>query len=200
MLFGTKRAFRSVAAGEALALAGWRIVHAGGRAGLLTASTGEPIFVRPAHGARAMTAVIAGMARAHESALESGENDDPPLDSFLERGMRCLPRGGLLILATALESPGEGFDDIVRPLIRRRALQIVFVTDAFERAPPLGFYPYLTREGRRNLGAIGRRRTSFDDARWSRLLSLDVGAIRVDTEIEPENNSALLAWVDAVGA
>jgi uncharacterized protein (DUF58 family) len=193
MLFGTKRAFRSVAAAEALAFVGWRVIGEGGRIGLLTVGTDDPVFVHPAQGERAMTTVIAGMARAHRKALESHAVQEPRLDEFMELGARCLPRGGILVLATALEQTGARFERIARSLARRRALRIILVSDAFEQAPPPGFYPFITREGHRARGAIDRNRNaSSGDTRLSDLRDLGVLTVRLDAAVEPENNASLL--------
>lgn len=192
MLFGTRRAFRSVAAAEALAIIGWRVISEGGRVGLLTFGTDEPVFVRPAQGERAMAAAIAGMARAHGKALECHDDQEPPLDEFMNMAVRCLPRGGALVLATALDHTGEGFERIARSLAKRGALQIILVTDAFERAPPPGLYPYLTRGWRRAQGIIKRtREASQDDTRLARLRGLGIHAVHLAAEVEPENNSSL---------
>src|SRR3954454_20368782 len=48
MLFGPRRAFRSVAAAEILGLAGWRAVGIGGKVALLAVGGPEPLFIRPA--------------------------------------------------------------------------------------------------------------------------------------------------------
>jgi len=193
MLFGTKRAFRSVAAAEALAFVGWRVIGEGGRVGLLTVGIDDPVFVHPAQGERAMTTVIAGMARAHRKALESHDVQEPPLEEFMELGDRCLPRGGALVLASALEQTGAGFERIARSLARRGALRVILVSDAFEHAPPPGFYPFMTREGHRAQGAIDRNRNaSSGDTRLSDLRDLGVLTVRLDAEVEPENNASLL--------
>jgi uncharacterized protein (DUF58 family) len=191
MLFGTKRAFRSVAAAEALAFVGWRVIDEGGRVGLLTIGTNAPVFVHPAQGERAMTTVIAGMARAHKKALECRDVQEPPLDNFMELGVRCLPRGGALLLATALEQTGASFERIVRSLARRGALRVILVSDAFEHAPPPGYYPFIAPEGHRAQGAINRN-VSRGDTRLSGLRDLGVLTVRLDAELEPENNASLL--------
>jgi len=192
MLFGTKRAFRSVAAAEALAFVGWRVSGEGGRVGLLTVGT-DPVFVQPRQGERAVMTAIAGMARAHRKALESDDVEQPPLDEFMELGTRCLPRGGVLVLATALEHTGASFERMARSLARRGALRIILVSDAFEHAPPPGFYPFIAPEGHRSHGAIEHSRdASRDDARLSRLRDLGVLTVRLDAEVEPENNASLL--------
>jgi uncharacterized protein (DUF58 family) len=191
MLFGTKRAFRSVAAAEALAFVGWRVIDEGGRVGLLTIGTNDPVFVHPAQGERAMTTVIAGMARAHKKALECHDVQEPPLDNFMELGVRCLPRGGALLLATALEQTGASFERIARSLARRGALRVILVSDAFEHAPPPGYYPFIAPEGHRAQGAINRN-VSRGDTRLSGLRDLGVLTVRLDAELEPENNASLL--------
>ena len=190
MLFGTKRVFRSVAAAEALALVGWRVSGEGGRVGLLTVGTDDPVFVHPMPGERAMMTVIAAMARAHRKALESEDVEEPPLDEFMELGTRCLPRGGVLVLATALEQTGASFERSARSLARRGALRVILVSDAFEHAPPPGFYPFIARAGHRSQGAIDRN-ASRDDARLARLRDLGVLTVRLDAEVEPENNASL---------
>jgi len=193
MLFGTKRAFRSVAAAEALAFVGWRVSGEGGRVGLLTVGTDDPVFVHPTQGERAMMTVIAGMARAHRKALASEDVEEPALDGFMELGTRCLPRGGALVLATALERSGAGFERTARSLARRGALRIILVADAFEQAPAPGIYPFITPEGHRAHGAIDHsRNASRGDARLSRLRDLGVLAVRLDAEVEPENNASVL--------
>jgi uncharacterized protein (DUF58 family) len=193
MLFGTRRAFRSVAAAEALALVGWWVINEGGRVGLLTVGTDEPLFVRATQGERAMPTVIAGMARAHRKALESTVDREPPLDRFIDLAARCLPRDAALVVATALEHAGANFDRIARSLAHRDVLRVILVTDAFERAPPPGRYPFLTKEGRRALGAIDRsRQAAQPDTRLAHLRDLGALAARFDAELEPENNAPLL--------
>lgn len=193
MLFGTRRAFRSVAAAEALALVGWRLINEGGRVGLLTVGLDDSVFVRATQGAQAMPTVIAGMARAHRKALESSVDQEPPLDRFIDLGARCLPRGAVLVVATALEHTGANFDRIARSLAHRDVLRVILVIDAFERAPPPGRYPFVTKQGRRALGAIDRSRQAVQpDARLARLRDLGVLAARFDADREPEHNAPLL--------
>ncbi|MEL6963211.1 MAG: DUF58 domain-containing protein, partial [Pseudomonadota bacterium] len=48
MFWGISRAFRSVAAAEALALIGWTVVERGGRVGLLALTPDEPVILPPA--------------------------------------------------------------------------------------------------------------------------------------------------------
>ncbi|PIL21498.1 hypothetical protein P775_03965, partial [Puniceibacterium antarcticum] len=64
MLWGTRRAFRSVAAAEALAMIGWRGVAEGGRVGLFALGAGDPVVVPVRGRVRGMLGVIGGMVRA----------------------------------------------------------------------------------------------------------------------------------------
>jgi uncharacterized protein (DUF58 family) len=199
MLFGTRRVFRSVAAAEALAIAGWRAADDGGRIGLLAVGPGEPVLVRMAQGDRAMSAVVAGMARAHGRALESADAAEPPLDDFLDLAARCLPRGGTVILASAVEHPGEGFERTARALCLRGGLCVILISDAFEREPPPGRYPFLSGEGTRGEGTVARKTGPSRDLRLAKLHDLGAPAVRLDAEIEPEDNASLLIGLDRLG-
>ncbi len=121
MLFGTRRSLRSVAAAEALVLLGWRIAGDGGRVGLCAAAP-EPVALPPRAGGRGMAALCQGLARAHESALSAPLQADPPLGPVLERARALLPAGGHLVLASALDAPGEGFSESVAALAERVSL------------------------------------------------------------------------------
>lgn len=148
MLWGTRRTFRSVAAAEALVLAGWQAVAAGARVGLVAVSAGEPAFVRPQGRDRAMIAAIGALVRAHAAALSGPLEADPPLSDALGLAERLSPRGAEVLLATGMDALGEGFDAVAHQLMSRRSLTVVRVLDAFEAAPPPGIYGFLTPEGR----------------------------------------------------
>ena len=196
MLFGTRRAFRSVAAAEALAIVGWRAAAEGGRISLLAVGTGDPAFVRPKGGERAMSAVIGVMARAHAEALSEADRSDPPLDAALETAVGALPRGGHLILASGLDEPGPRFDDVLRAARARVQVTVLLVADAFERSAPAGAYAFMTRSGRAGwLG--GRRREPEQDPRRARLVSLGVPVVPVDAADGPERVAPLLERLDA---
>jgi uncharacterized protein (DUF58 family) len=187
MLFGTKRAFRSVAAAEALALVGWRIIGQGSRLGLLTIAPGEPVFVPPLSGERAMRAVIGCLVDSHARALATGDVKDAPLDRALAIATRCLPRAAALIIATALDEPGESFASVVRSLAHRGDLSIILVSDAFERERPAGLYSFVTRAGGHGWARVERTRiASADDPHLSNLTDLGARTVRLDTELEPE--------------
>ncbi|GAA0253388.1 hypothetical protein LNAOJCKE_2814 [Methylorubrum aminovorans] len=200
MLFGTRRALRSVAAAEALALLGWRIVGDGGRIGLIAAGTAEPSVVRPAGGERAMTAVTGAMAHAHAAALARPAADDPPLTDTLALARSLLPSGGHLVVATALDAPGPDFENLITALAERLSIRLLLVSDAFERLRPPGFYPYALPDGHR--GTIQARRGAAApddiDPRLARLHACGVEGLRIDVEAGPESYAPLMERLDAV--
>lgn len=156
MLFGTRRAFRSVAAAEILSLSGWRAVAGGGRVALLALTGGEPILVRASQGERAMTRIVSGLQRAHAQAM-AAPGTEPPLDEALDMAARALPRGGTIVLATGLDSPGPGFEDAVRRTLHRVELRVALISDAFERTAPPGSYPFRTCTGVQGVQRIGAK-------------------------------------------
>jgi uncharacterized protein (DUF58 family) len=196
MLFGTRRAFRSVAAAEALALVGWRAVAEGGRIGLIAIGAAEPAFVRPKGGERAMSGVVGVMSRAHADALAAADRDDPPLCDTLETAVGSLPRGGHLILASGLDRPGDRFDEVIRAATSRVSVTVLLVADAFERDAPRGAYAFATRDGRSGW-LSGRRHEASADLRQSRLSALGVPVIPIEAAAGPERVAPMLERIDA---
>ncbi len=163
MLWGTRRRLRSVAAAEALALAGWRVIEAGGRVGLLAIGAGEPLYVPPRARAKGMAEVAGGLSRAHAAAIDAaaaGNLQDPSLSEALERAVRMVPVGSTLFLATGLDEPGADFDALVLALRRRASLVVLLVRDGFETRAPRGAYPFLTGPGAPSASSTSR---SADD-------------------------------------
>ncbi|KQP77616.1 hypothetical protein ASF60_06470 [Methylobacterium sp. Leaf113] len=206
MLFGTRRALRSVAAAEALVLLGWRIVGDGGRIGLVAVGAGEPLVVRPAGGERAMTAITGALALAHARALSEAGGADPPLAAALTLAQSLLPSGGHLVIGSALDTPGADFDHLLTIMAERLSIRLVLVSDAFERARPPGFYPFATPDGRRGTVQASRAdtaRKSADappsaDARLVAYARRGIEGLRLDVEAGPEAYAPLMERLDAV--
>lgn len=192
MLFGTRRAFLSVAAAEVLALAGWSLALEGGRVGLIAVSSGEPELVRPATGERAMLAIVGALARAHRAALERPSEGDGPLAPHLRAAARSIPSGSSLMLATALDDPGSGFDDAVAQALDRVDVTAFLMTDAFEEAPPPGTYPFLDPAGRRGLGLVDGKAERAEDPRLARLRGLGIRAVACSAAEAPEVSQPVL--------
>lgn len=131
MLRGMIRAFRSVAAAEALVLVGWRVAEAGGQVGLLAIGPGAPVLLPPGPGAGAMAEVISGLVRAHDLAaahVMAGCLDDPPLDRSLVALDRLTIHGDL-VLATGFETPGAALVRRLEMLSQTHRLRLIRITD-----------------------------------------------------------------------
>lgn len=154
MLWGTRRALRSVAAAEALALGGWRALEADGRVGSLALAAGKMRYVPPRGRLAGMAAAAGGLAEAHAVAIAAAgaAAAEPTLDTLLETALGLAPRGASLVLATALDDPGAEFEALAGSLGRAGQLKLLLVQDAFELAPPPGAYAFAAEAQSRRVG------------------------------------------------
>lgn len=195
MLFGTRRAFRSVAAAEALALLGWRGVGHGGRVGLLASNARGTRFSRQGRGERTMIAAVGVMAEAHREALGDDGRRASDVAEIVDTATTLAGTGSTIIVATALEQPGAAFDEAVLRATRRHDLVFLLIEDAFERDPPAGDYPFVGEEGRGGWLRIGRERTPPPD-RVATLRRLGAGALRYPAADGPARSAAVLDAID----
>lgn len=198
MLWGTQGRLRSVAAAMALALAGWRVIEAGGRVGLLAVGSGAPLYVAPRGRERGMAAVAGGLARAHADAIDAaaaGNRHDPALALALEAAVSLVPRDGTLYLATGLDEPGSEFHSLMAALRRRARIVALLVRDRFEAAPPRGAYPFLAGAGSTLRWAFvtGRERSVAADPRVGELENLGAEVLTIDADADPEAMAQSLA-------
>lgn len=153
MLWGIRRAFRSVAAAEILSVIGWNVVESGGRVGLL-AVLPDDVLIVPARGrARGMLDVIGGLVEGHDTALrrlQAGCTTDPALEDALVRVDRLIPAGAEMVMASGFDSLGAGFADRIEDISRRRLLRLIHVTDAVGASLPKGRYPIRLPDGTRH--------------------------------------------------
>lgn len=151
MLWGTRRTLRSIAAAEALAIAGWRAVALGGRVGLIAIVAQETVLLPPRPRERAMVRVVGGLVRGHQIALKVASASDPPLTEALGLARRVAPRGADVLLASAFDHKGADFNDRVLALNNRTHLRFLRIADAFETDSPAGQFRFATQsqpEGR----------------------------------------------------
>ena len=142
MLWGSRGRLRSVAAAEALALAGWGVIEAGGKVGALVLSDQGPTYIAPRPRAAAMLQIAAALASAHALALEAPRPEAPVmLDTALERVGRLLRPGATLLLASGLDDPGDDLENVLGSLRRGVRLVLYAVRDALETAPPARHLP-----------------------------------------------------------
>ena len=189
MLWGTRRALRSVAAAEALALGGWRALEADGRVGALASAASGITYVPPRGRLAGMAAVAGGLAEAHAAAIAAAtaNGPEPTLDRLLETALGLAPRGSSLVLASALDDPGPEFEALASSLGRAGRLKLLLVRDAFELAPPHGSYAYATPAGGRHVGRAEPAADRLDDLR-----RLGIPAMAVDGR--DEGDALARAW------
>ena len=167
MLWGTRGRFRSVAAAEALALAGWQAVLGSGAAGVVALTDAGLLAERPRARDAGMARVCGALARAHALALGT-RAPVRELAPDLVRAARFAPRGAGIVLATGLDHPGPGLEAALAGLARRGPLRLILTEDAFETAPPAAALPFLTADGRVARARFG----TLPQARADRLAAL----------------------------
>lgn len=178
MFWGITRAFRSVAAAEALALIGWRVVEDGGRVGLLAMTGADPVIVPPRGRVRGMLDVIGGLVQAHEDGLAQviAGQGDPDLDQGLSRIGRLCPPGAEVVIASGFDAEGRALADRLDEISRRRRPRLVLISDA--RRLPKGRYPISLGGGRRArvvLRGEGQDHAARDEIAGRSVLQLDAG-------------------------
>lgn len=153
MLWGVTR-FRSAAAAEALMLEAWRALGEGGSVSVAAISEAGILWSRPAARTRGAALAAGFLERAHQAALEAAMASETPraLDADLLRAARLAPRGATVVLASALDRPGAGFDAALEEILRRGVLRVIPPADDFERAPPRMALPYLDEAGEAGFG------------------------------------------------
>ena len=186
MMFGTRRALRSVAGAEAIIALGWRTIEEGGSIGLLAATARGPCFIGRARGPRAMVSLIGELAATHRAAYEQPDLADPPLADVLAEA-EGLAGESAIIVATALDAPGDGFDGVAERLVRKRDLCVVLVADRFEIDAMAGAYPYRTLDGDAGWLRVERGAgAAAPDGRLARLRRLGVNFLQLDAALDAE--------------
>lgn len=195
MLWGTRRAFRSVAAAEQLALIGWRAIAEGGRVGLMAMSGAHPVFVPFRGRERAMIAVVGGLVKAHRAALQQQiadpRGEPQPLDDCLRMVEQIAPRGASVVLASSLDEAGPEWETVITALAHRVSFYVLYLRDAFEEYSDEGAYPFESEAGRVGLGLVkGESRLSMGEVAM-RLPELGVPVQQIDSALAPGERSSL---------
>jgi uncharacterized protein (DUF58 family) len=193
MMFGTRRALRSVAAAEAIAVLAWRVIEEGGRLSLAAATADGVWPLGQARGARAMVSLIGELAGAHRDALASAEAHDPPLAAILKK-VEGMAVSGSIFVATGLDVPGDSFDEVAERLARKRDLSVALIADRFEIDPPQGGYPFRTNAG--DVGWLRVTEGPAPDARLARLRRLGVNFMQIDAALDPKAMARTLERLD----
>jgi uncharacterized protein (DUF58 family) len=183
MMFGTRRTLRSVAAAEAITMLAWRVIEEGGGVGLIAATAVGARLLGRARGARAALSVIGELAGAHRDALANAETRDPPLAAILTEA-EGLAGAGSILVATGLDAPGDGFDEIAERLARKRDLSMALIADRFEIDPPRGAYPFRTNDD--GAGWLCVTKGVAPDIRLAQLRRLGVNFMQIEAALGPE--------------
>jgi len=187
MLWGTRRAFRSVAAAETLALMGWKLVSQGVRVALLAVRSGGPDILPPRGRDAGMVAAIGALTKAHAEALRRIDDPEPELAPSLRLARELCPRGTSVFLASALERRGEDFDAALRALDHVCPVTVLRIADAFELEAPKGRFPIIRGDGRRMMAkpaSLDRKAELEAFKRWN------IAASVIDSARAPEQAPA----------
>jgi len=145
MLWGSKVRLRSVAAAEALALEGWKIVASGGQLGSVGYLGHSYESRAPQAREAAMLGTAQMFANLHAQALEAARQPQARAQSMslaemLGHAATLVRPGSDLIIATGLDDLGADFATMVQSVQRKCHLVVLLVQDALETDPPEGVF------------------------------------------------------------
>jgi uncharacterized protein (DUF58 family) len=133
MRFGTRRAFKSVAAARAAALAAWSARRAGDRVGALVHAAGGVRLFKPRSQEESLFQLLSALARG---TADAGDHPSESQNECLARLCETVRSGARLILISDFADLDDtGRTHLVR-LARRAAVTCVLVYDATEVEPP----------------------------------------------------------------
>jgi uncharacterized protein (DUF58 family) len=145
MRFGTRSAFKSVAAAEIAALAGWAAAAGSDRFGALVAATRQ-VSIRTGAAQAAAMSLCAALANADTA----GETVETPIDGLAARAAEEAAAGTRFIVISDFADGEAALVRATKLLRGRGTLTLVWVFDPIEERLPLpGRYP-LT-DGRENV-------------------------------------------------
>jgi uncharacterized protein (DUF58 family) len=185
MFFGTRRALRSVVVAETISMMGWRAINARNQIGLLVVTSIDLTFVGWADSASKFAGLLDKLATLHREAKNLGSPVDLCIDKALES---ILTKSGSasIIIATALDAPGENFNKYTSLITKRRDLVFLLISDKFERDPLPGYYPYYTQNGESGVFRISAGLAKKPLCAWpDRLARLGAGSIYIFSELDP---------------
>lgn len=144
MLWGIRRALRSVAAAEALVIAGWQALERGEKPGLAVISDDAVEGLAPAARADTMSQIVGMLCRSHAQALRHRPSPQP-LATALAQVARTLPRHARVLIATGKDLPGDAA--ALRDFAAAQDARVLHVLTGLEEGLPPGHYPVLGQQG-----------------------------------------------------
>ena len=138
MAFGSRRAFKRVAAAEAAALIGWSALANGDRVGGLCFSGEAHREFRPLRGERGVIRLLKGLVHGASAAADHPSALGPVL-----RRLRHVARPGTaLFIISDFRAWDETAASLLSQLAKHNPVILIFVFDPLERQlPPPGRYP-----------------------------------------------------------
>ena len=164
MKFATRTAFKSVVAAEAASLIAWSALDQGNLVSITAISDTRIHKSRAASVPRSLTRQLAGLSNL--SQLDGSGGDYDGLDDALSFIVRRIRFGDLVVVISDFWKLTEDTQKLFEYLCAKRTLNLVWVTDQFEReALPSGYYRITDGS---NYSAIRltskRRRTNLQNA------------------------------------
>lgn len=182
MQFGTQRAFRAVAAIEAVVISAWRTLDLNGSVGIAIATATETIFLGWAVNRRPFNALLHKLVMIYQSIKNISDVFEPHLCNALET-VEKIGEKASLIIATGLDKPGDYFDSIIARIVKRRHVTFLLISDPFERVPPPGNYPYHTLDGLEGQIFVNHKESKPKKDIWpGHLLRIGARSLHINTE------------------
>lgn len=185
MFFGTRRALRSYVAAEVISLTGWRAVSDRSQIGVLVITHMGSTFLGWSKNERQFAGQLIKLADIYRDAKGCCKLCDPEMDEVMAIAINTSGSASIIV-ATSLDAPGENFDKLIGIMAKRQQLIFLLISDKFERDPPPGVYPYLTRDGLSGCLKIMRDPSRKPINNWPmRLSRLGALSLGVDAELSP---------------
>ena len=192
MHFGTQRAFRAVAAIEAVVISAWRMLDLNGSVGITVATSTETIFIGWVENRRTFNAMLHKLVILYRDLQNTFDSFEPQLSNALET-IEKIGGSASLIIATGLDKPGANFDPIVKRIVKHRDVTFLLISDPFERVPPPGNYPYHTLDGLAgNIFVKSKELKQKKDIWLTHLLRLGARTLHINTEFTAPEMASIL--------
>lgn len=167
MRFGTRVAFKSVAAARAAALIAWSAQLSGDRVGAVVASAGSVSVWPPAARENRLLLVLGAIAQATSEVAASGTDGDPQraedgMPAHLERLRQQVRPGSRVFVVSDFYGFDAAWQQPLAGLARRNQVTCLWVLDALEvEAPPPGRYRISDGKDVRSFAASAKSRDAF---------------------------------------
>jgi uncharacterized protein (DUF58 family) len=133
MRFGTRAAFKSVAAARAAAVLAWEAHREGERVGASVAAPGETTLLPPGRTRRQLLHLLGVVAAG---TAVTGDAPSEPLEAQLQRLAPRLRAGSRVALVSDFYAYGEALAASLRGVAQRCDVTLVHVFDPIESTPP----------------------------------------------------------------